>query len=447
MMFVVPASAVKVRPSARFAPLKFVIFYLALTFALSIWGPIQYLSYPIGKTLLFMFFVVFFIALGYLIGVASRARVAHSYRPSDDLFIRRLLNISLVISVAALAMSILSSAISGQLNLSISEIGNAYLSGYKDYERNTGTYSANFILYSLSSPFNFIGLVLGLYYFRSLGGVRKILVLSLSIGSLLFYVLGSGKQKQLGDIVIILFAVAAVRYGVQRKPINLKRILAGGVVSVIAGLAFISVLGQRYASLDIDITNINTRASSRVLFDIDHLVFQLFGQNIGLSLAFFLSYLSQGYYGLGLALETDWSWTKFLGFSYSISVIASRLFGVEWEWPNNLLNQVGESTGWGASKWHTVFTHFATDFTFPGTVLIFGYFAFVYARAWKYAIRFENPLAILVFALLTMGVFFMPANNQLLHSPGGLFTVIVVATLYIFKGRRFNRPDRNVAAL
>lgn len=446
MKLFAPTSVVKEGPFARFAPLKFVVFYLALTFALSVWGPIQYASYPIGRTLLFMFLVVVIIAFGYLIGLASRARVAHSYRPSDDLFIRRLLDTSLIISFAALAMAIFSSATSGQLNTSIFEIGNVYVSGYEDYERNTGSYSSTFILYSLSLPFNFIGLVLGLYYFRSLGGVRKILVLTLVIGSLLFYVLGSGKQKQLGDIIIILFAVAAVKYGVRRKPIRLKWILAGSVVSVIAGLAFIAVLGQRYAALDIDVTNINMRASSRVLFDTDHLVFQLFGQEIGLSLAFFLSYLSQGYYGLGLALETDWSWTKFLGFSYSISVIASRFFGLEWEWPNNLLNQVGESTGWGASKWHTVFTHFATDFTFPGTILIFGYFAFIYARAWRSSIRFENPLAILVFALLTMGVFFMPANNQLLHSPGGLFTVIVVAALYIFKGRRFNRPCINVAA-
>jgi hypothetical protein len=198
------------------------------------------------------------------------------------------------------------------------------------------------------------------------------------------------------------------------------------------------VLGQRYDALGVNAANVNRRVLDLIYVDTGHPIFWVFGNDYGLSLALFLSYLSQGYYGLGLALETNWHWTYFLGSSYSISVFANRLFGLEWQWPNNLFSQTGLTTGWGDSHWYTVFTHFATDFTFPGTILLFGFFAYAYARSWRAAIRYENPFAILMFALLTMGAFFMPANNQLLHTPGALFTTLLVSSLYLGFGRRFN---------
>ena len=66
--------------------------------------------------------------------------------------------------------------------------------------------------------------------------------------------------------------------------------------------------------------------------------------------------------------------------------------------------------------------------------MLFGLLAYIYARSWLLSIRQNNPYAILMFTLITMGVFFMPANNQLFHSPGLLFTVIVVSFLYIRDG-------------
>jgi hypothetical protein len=259
-----------------------------------------------------------------------------------------------------------------------------------------------------------MAMILGLYYFFQFDRFRQFLIVSFMLSTLLFYVVGSGKQKQLGDVLIYLFAIAALKYGVRRKPIKLKWIVLGTTVAIVGIMIFVAVLAQRYSVLGVDIDNINQRVNNRLYFDTNHPIFKIFGMDYGLNLSMFLSYLSQGYYGLGLALETDWHCT--------------------------LLIQVANSTGWDESKWHTVFTHFATDFTFPGTAILFGYFAYVYARAWAAAIKYENPFAILVFSLLTIGVFFMPANNQLLHSPGGLFTAIVVSGLYLSIGRRYNRP-------
>lgn len=423
---------------AAFAPLKFFLAYLAITLALAIWGPIQYYQFPIGRTLLFMGAVMVAIAAGYTHGVRIGLKTTDSPSPGGATLVRHLFDWSLAISFIALAAAAISAAASGQLNTDFTAIGDTYLSAYEGYERNTGVYSLDFIIYSISLPFNFIATIWGFYYFSSLGKTRKVLVVVLAVSTLLFYVLGSGKQKQLGDILIYLAAVAALKYGVRRKPLNIRFVLAVSFVAVLGLLALVAVLGQRYDALGVNSANVNRRVLDLIYIDTNHPLFWIFGSDYGLSLALFLTYLSQGYYGLGLALTTDWSWTYFLGFSYSISVFAERLFGLEWQWPNTLVSQVGATTGWNESKWHTVFTHFATDFTFPGTVLLFGFFAYVYARSWRAATRFQNPFAILMFAQLTMGAFFMPANNQLLHSPGALLTTIVISILYISQARRFN---------
>lgn len=428
------------RSFASFAPLKFFLAYLALTLALAIWGPIQYYMFPIGKTVLFMTAIMVSLTFGYVYGVETGPRRATRNQQAGGLFVRRLFDISLAVSLLSLGFSIASAVLSGNFSVDFSSIGDAYVDAYDGYTRNSGNYSIEFILYSLFLPFNYIAFIFGFYYFSSIGRIRRILVVSLTVVSLVFYVLDSGKQKQIGDVMIFLFAVAALKYGVRGKPIQLKW-LAGGAALAVTGLfAFVVVLGQRYGVLGVDAGNVNQRMTDLIFVNFNHPIFAVFGAKTGLVLSLFLSYLSQGYYGLGLALETDWHWTHFMGFSYSVSVIGNRVFGLDWEWPNTLLYQVGLHTGWGESKWHTVFTHFATDFTFPGTVVIFGFFASIYARAWLAAVRYENPFAILMFSLLTMGAFFMPANNQMLHSPGALFTMILATIIYLWFGRRYNQP-------
>lgn len=441
MLLAKPALA-GAKPFATFAPLKVFLGYLIFTLALAIWGPTQYYMFPIGKTVLFMTGVVVMVTFGYVFGAETALPMTRRQRGGDTEFVQRLFDISLAISLVTLAVSIVGSLLSGQFNLDFSAIGDAYISGYEGYERNTGNYSLEFIMYSISLPFNFIALVFGFYYFFSFNRFRRNLVIIFTVSSLIFYVLGSGKQKQLGDILIYLLTIAALKYGVKRKPIQIKWVALVVGLGVLGLLAFVAVLSQRYGALGVDLGNVNQRVLDRIYIDTGHPVFSIFGANYGLNLAMFLSYLSQGYYGLGLALETPWHWTHFQGFSYSVSVLSNRVLGLEWEWPNTLVYQVGLTTGWGETKWHTVFTHFATDFTFPGTILLFGFFAYVFARSWRAAILYENPFAILMFTLLTLGAFFVPANNQLLHTPGALFTTILISILYMTVGKRFNLLEK-----
>ncbi len=422
----------------RYAPLYFFLGYLTLTLLLAVFGPTVYLGFPILKTVIFIYVVMFMMVIGYRSGISTALPPTRPSEAGTPRFVRNLFDISLAVSLFTLGISITESFVSGTINTDVSAIGEAYQNAYEGYVRNTGEYSFEFIVYSFSLPFNFIAFVIGFYYFRDLGRVRSYSLVILVVASLLFYVLGSGKQKQLGDILIYVLTVAGLKYGTMKDPPSFRWIAGIGAASITALVGFLVVLGQRYSVIGLDTANVNRKVLDLIYIDLNHPIFHVFGNDAGLILTLFLSYLSQGYYGLGLALETDWDWTYFMGSSYSISVIGDRLFGLEWQWPNTLVSQVGLTTGWGASKWHTVFTHFATDFTFPGTALLFGFFAYVYAHAWLSAVEYRNPFAILMFALITMGAFFMPANNQLLHAPGQLFTTCLISFLYVRFAKYYN---------
>ncbi|OYW92859.1 MAG: hypothetical protein B7Z23_05770, partial [Pseudomonadales bacterium 32-61-5] len=276
---------------ALYAPLKFTIVYLTLTLALAIWGPVDYYMFPVGKTALFMFAVMVAIGFGYTYGIATGVKSAYRASTVNNLFVRRLFDLSLAISIVALLVSIGSSSLSGQLNTDISAIGDAYTAGYENYERNSGSYSLIFIIYSLSLPFNFMAMILGLYYFFQFDRFRQFLIVSFMLSTLLFYVVGSGKQKQLGDVLIYLFAIAALKYGVRRKPIKLKWIVLGTTVAIVGIMIFVAVLAQRYSVLGVDIDNINQRVNNRLYFDTNHPIFKIFGMDYGLNLSMFLSYL------------------------------------------------------------------------------------------------------------------------------------------------------------
>ena len=171
---------------------------------------------------------------------------------------------------------------------------------------------------------------------------------------------------------------------------------------------------------------------------LDSCIFDVFGQKLGFSLAMLSQYLSAGYYGLSLALQQDFTWTWFLGQSYSLAVIFNRWFGFPFMYDLTYPVQVGLATGWGASKWVSIFPWLASDWTYPGALVVLAFFAALYARVWRESIEYRNPFAILVFCLLNIGILYIPANNQLVHTPGGIMTGIVVFGLYFAFGPRFN---------
>jgi hypothetical protein len=111
---------------------------------------------------------------------------------------------------------------------------------------------------------------------------------------------------------------------------------------------------------------------------------------------------------------------------------------------------VGEVFDWDLSKWHSAFAWLASDFTFPGTLVLFSLIGYLWAKLWVEAVVLRRRSSIILFSFLFLGLVFVPANNQLVHSPGSLLaTYGLLAYVLLFRQssqafwrRHRDRPER-----
>jgi len=147
-------------------------------------------------------------------------------------------------------------------------------------------------------------------------------------------------------------------------------------------------------------------------------MFKVLGKELGFGIANIVSlYMSGGYYGLSLCLSLPFVWTYGLGSSYTLNMIFVRIFGSENQLINTYPARMEARYGWPAlTRWNTIFPWLASDFSFWGAILLFLPFSAIYSLSWKEAVDYQNPISIVLFSILTVGVVYIPANNQLFHS-------------------------------
>lgn len=327
----------------------------------------------------------------------------------------------------------------GSLNLSISKMGESYINVYKDYERGTGNISLSFLIQTLTYPFYLITLILGVYYFKYLPKTYKYLVIFSFISIIVIETIGHGKQKQLGDILVFLSIVTLLKYNIQDKIIRKKIIKKLFVFATLGVSLLLLVLYFRYSALNIDILNINDKIHPLMNIDTEHSIYTIFGNTLGFSLTQFSGYISQGYYGLSLCMQEPFQWTYFVGNSYSVSVLFQRFFDIPIDFHDTYPYRLALHSEWTDNKWSTVFAWFAGDFTFVGTLFFFSFIGFFYAKVWKESYLFKNPISVLLFVNISIGLLYIPANNQLLHTPGSVISVFLFIIFWIFKHKKYNK--------
>lgn len=343
----------------------------------------------------------------------------------------------LIIAFFLMTYELLVTALSGGLSVSLAEAANSYVGAYTDYVRNGGSYEIRFIITSIGAFPLFVAQVLGLYYFKELGGTTRLVVTYIFFVSILVYTLDGGKQKQFADMMIyVVSTLLAKQAATGRLKLKTLAIVAG--VFLGGACVLLSVLSFRYQAIGISLTSLNAQLHPLIDYREGYWLEDFLGEALAFPLVMLSGYIGQGYYGLSLALEQPFTWTSFAGSSYSIAVIINQFFGADFWVEKSYPYLVGYTTGWGSTKWHTVFAWLASDLTFTGTALFFGLLGFIYGQVWREILIHSNPFSILVFTLMNIGFTYAPANNQLMHSPGALSTTLGVFFFYYLFRRNFN---------
>ena len=143
-------------------------------------------------------------------------------------------------------------------------------------------------------------------------------------------------------------------------------------------------------------------------------------------------YLTQGYAALGLAFEQDFEWTYFVGSSKVVTDFIDNTFGTDifsktYVYKNESINNWNSHT-----YFNSIYTWLASDFTFIGVIILFGLIGYFYGKLWL-EILHNKSISIVVFYLLTFGLFMSPAVNILFQTLGSLISSVTILILYIFE--------------
>jgi hypothetical protein len=401
----------------RMFPIWFFEGYLAVTVVLFAFGPWEW---PVANPIeLYGFLVLVQIALwlGYKRGIKYSSTSMSKGRWNVD----RLILISLIINLLwimpnfSLRMGlqeisyqkIYESVLEGIINP-----GNIYLAKIKAFKEIEGASFWHFAT-MIFSPLLWLLFPLSIIFWDRLKTWMKFSTIVWIAFDLMSWI-ASGTNKGLADLVILLPWLLLARNPRILTPsyyhLRVKFVSLG--LALFVTLLIFFAIGQYgrggRAATDLYDYSINMGV------DKENIVMQFLpalGQGAYASLN---SYIGQGYYGLSLTLQEPFVWTYGVGNSYFLAGMSPHFSGLktisEMTYPARI-----EKHGWDKfTRWNSIYPWLASDVTFPGVLLVVFLIGWLFAKVWLDVLGKDNPIAIALFSLLIIMLFYFPANNQVL---------------------------------
>lgn len=413
----------------RYLPLHAYFVYSFIVWLSLIISPIKYndMHYYMLFSYLFIFmgvFVTFFI-------LGSRGAIEKkSIKKKENKNHLIIVNIFLVLAIILSVNEWRDFIVSGKY-MSAGDLGEAYVDSYSNYVRGQATINFSYVANILGTSIVLICLLFIIPQYETIKGWTKYCSLFVVFTYLIINVIGSGKLKYFGDIVIYLFYAKLIYFGVAGGKYKLKTFILLFSLSILFFFIFTYVLSLRYVAIGVNADNIQLHLSPLLKWDEDTLLIKFLGKELAFSLAMFLGYFTSGLYGLNICLQLPFEWTYLVGNSYSLAKVVEIIFNspgfiIEHTYPVR-----AGSEGWGLNKWHSVFSWFASDVTFFGVIVLGGFFAFFYGRVWIKCLNNSNPFANSLFLYLSLGLIFSYSNNQMFHSLSGVIGFFSLLFFYL----------------
>lgn len=143
------------------------------------------------------------------------------------------------------------------------------------------------------------------------------------------------------------------------------------------------------------------------------------------------SYASQGYYGLGLALQKPFVPMYGVGSSIFLTRQVERLAGdPSFElrsYPVRVMNE----DGWDAYvSWSTMYPWIASDVGFPGVLLVMVVVGWLLGRAWFGALYEHDVFSVCLLSQMVIMLMYAPANNQCVQAGESWFAFMSTVSLW-----------------
>lgn len=423
-------------------PINAGLAYLAFTFLLFLFGPIDY---PIKNNVLV---VIYFMLICVVMGLWFRFALRQHLRASTLNISRPIFVVGSILAVLILMPS--SYYYTGKMPWEfLSSIGDqrqAYSSLSSQLAATEGQRGPIIVLRALAMPFVWAVIPLGIMHWSRLGWIHRGLFFSTILCSLIFSAL-RGTDREIADLLIVsggAYAVAmarkrvALEAGTGRAATGSPGLLARRWRVMVIGALALTVSGSVFVERKEDrMTTISAFCflNSGACADYSHPLIAGMNDSGRFATSMSVAYITNGYYGLSLALEKPFIPSWGIGHSSAISRIY-ELVASGGNIETRTFNYRNIDDGWPQEYfWSTMLTALANDVSFPGAVFLMGLFAWAWGRSWMDAVFARNDSAAIVFCLATFTVLYFPANLQILQTLEGYATVVfwMVAWLWFRK--------------
>lgn len=431
-------------------PIKVLFIYIISTMLISFWGPMEYYNYEKFPVFIYISLFLFFLLAGYFL--ANRYKLvlwksSNKFQLTNNIIIKNKIKIlkflSIVIFIAFLSIffEFINILINNPSLLVPQNMASNYLAVRESFADN-GSYSFVMLFRFSTGFFRNISIILGFYYWNAISKKAKVFFVLFLVLLIIVNMVAYGTQKFLGDIIIYAIIVLAIKR-LDVKKVNRKS--KRKIIVIVFLLLFIMVIlfsyvqSQRYELIGVTVFNFGEKSALQS-FNTDHIIFKIFGYKFGLGFAILLTgYLSAGYYGLALCLQLPFEWTYGIGNSYVLSKFGTILLGIPNVYEKTYLNRMMLEFGRdGLKSWNTIFPWLASDFTFVGALILFLFVGYVWQTAWLEILHYRNPVSIVLFATISLGFIFIPANNQLFSGLDAYFSTNCIILYWILKHKKYN---------
>jgi hypothetical protein len=415
--------------------IKFLILFNFLTLIVYYFGPVEY-KYLNGFSI--FFYVSFNLLLIYL---GTRVSIGYFHKKSKSKGNDRIiLNLTIVFSSILIYPLVCSRLgvtnfnpilLIDKIILGLNNPGTGYSEKISLIESYNGPRSIlrtfNFFL----SPFTYLLLPIGLFYFRNLNNLTRTMFLFFTSVDLLGW-LAVGTNKGVIDLSYTIVFILLI------KNPNIFRFKISTLVPLVLFFLFFIGMFLRTTSSrfqnkfgEINYESISDVGSDDLPIKNTGIYYSL---NYETKFAFKLlgGYLSQGYNALDLSITEDFIGSYGFGNSWFALDLYKSMFGVDML-PRTYVGGILKSKGIDPQvNWHTAYVWFANDFTFVGVPFIL----FTLGILYNYFIKcvFYNQIdvvSVIMLFLISNVIFYLFANNQIMSFT--FFPLFVFSSLSIYR--------------
>ena len=288
---------------------------------------------------------------------------------------------------------------------------------------------------ALLSPLTFAVIPLGIIHWRTLPKIGKGFVIATAFASIIFSTL-RGTDRELADLFIISGSatlVAIGRGGASQGLSALKRYWKPALAIIlflyVAATVFTERKGARLGGYE---QRISVCANdSNICTDIDAPLINWMPLSQRFGVSFFILSTCSGYYGLQLAMEKPFHSTYGLGHSPAIMSLYT-LFTEDKQLSTRTYTYRNSIEGWVEENyWSSLITWLANDVGFIGALFVLAWLGWLWGKTWYSATVGGSDPAAVLFCLVMVMLFYLPANNQVFASYDGYVTFFVWMIIWI----------------